>query len=88
MRIRVLFSGVFSVIELLSSLFLIWVTLGWRVRRARKAFEKQLIKGGMSKKDAERLSSQYASLKDKVMSSLWNAVTQNKLEISTFWREH
>ncbi|MEA2090024.1 MAG: hypothetical protein U9O89_04625 [Thermoproteota archaeon] len=88
MKIRAILGGAFSIVELLSSLFLLWLTLGWRVRKARKAFEKQLIKEGMSKRDAKRLSKQYASLKDKVMSSLWSAVTKNKMKISTFWSEH
>lgn len=42
----------------LLSLNLSWAyfTLGWKVRQARRAFEKQLITQGMSKRDAEQLS--------------------------------
>ncbi len=40
------------------SLSLSWTyfTLGWKVRRARRAFERQVIAQGMSKKDAQQLS--------------------------------
>ena len=57
-------------VRLVFSLFGMWVTLGWRVRRTRKAFEKELIKQGMAKKDAKRLSEQYSRLKDKMMNGL------------------
>jgi len=58
------------IIRLLCSLFVMWLTLGWKVRKARKAFEKELIKQGMSKEDAKRLSAQYTILKDNLMSGL------------------
>ena len=67
MKVRSLFIAFVSVIYLMINLFFIWLTLGWKVRKTRKAFEKQLIKQGMSEKDAKRLSARYVSLKDKVM---------------------
>lgn len=51
-------------------LFVLWLTFGWNVRKARKAFEKQLILQGMKKKDAKRISSQYVKLKNEIMSTL------------------
>lgn len=74
MKARTILSGAVSTVRLVSSLFVIRLTLGWKVRRARRAFEEQLIKEGMSKKDAKRLSRRYASLKDKVMSTVWSFV--------------
>lgn len=56
--------------RLLCSLFVVWLTLGWKVRKARKAFEKELIKQGMSKEDAKRLGAQYTILKDNLMSGI------------------
>jgi hypothetical protein len=49
---------------------LLWTyfTLGYRVRKARKAFEKQLIQQGMSKEDAERLSACFEDLKNNFTS--------------------
>jgi hypothetical protein len=43
-------------IRMTLSLSWTYLTLGWRVRKARKAFEKQLTLHGMSKTDAKRLS--------------------------------
>jgi len=63
-----------SLIRLLLSLFTLWLTLGWKVRKARKAFEKQLIQQGMSKRDARRLSAQYSRLKNEMMSTLKGSV--------------
>jgi len=58
--------GGIALARLLASLLLIWLTLGWKVRKARKAFEKELIKQGMAKHDAKRIGAQYAALKDNV----------------------
>jgi hypothetical protein len=55
-----------------------WLTFGWRVRKTRKAFEKQLIRQGMSKKDAERLSAQYSKLKDEMMSTLKGSIFRTR----------
>ena len=67
-------SGAVSVVRLLFSLFLIYVTLGWNVRRARRAFEKELIKQGMPKEDARRMSAKYAALKDEALNTLKRSI--------------
>jgi len=74
MRIQTIVSASLQLIRLLLSLFALWLTLGWKVRKTRRAFEKQLIKQGMSKKDAKRLSAQISKLKDDVMSSLKGSI--------------
>jgi len=61
-----IFGSGIALAKLLASLLLIWLTLSWKVRRARKAFEKQLIKQGMAKDDAKRIGAQYAALKDNL----------------------
>jgi len=63
-------SGAANVVRLLSSLFVIYLTLGWKVRKAKKAFEKELIKQGMPKQDAKRMSAKYAALKDEALNTL------------------
>jgi hypothetical protein len=47
-----------------------YLTLGWRVRKTRKAFEKQLIQQGMSRADAKRLSACFEELKEGLLSSI------------------
>jgi len=59
-----------SLIRLGASLLIIYLTLGWQVRKARKAFEKQLILQGMSKQDAERLSRTFVHLKNDIINML------------------
>jgi hypothetical protein len=70
-------SGLY-LIRLLFSLFTMWLTFGWKVRKTRKAFETQLIRQGMSKKDAERLSAQYSKLKDEMMSTLKGSIFRTR----------
>ena len=56
----------------LMTLSLLWMylTLGRRVSKTRKAFEKQLIQQGMSKEDAKRLSACFEDLKDNITDML------------------
>ena len=57
-------------IRLMLSLGWMYLTLGWRVRRARRAFEKQLVLQGMSKDNAKRLSVCYEELKNNILNAL------------------
>ncbi|MGA2308073.1 MAG: hypothetical protein ABSG57_00820 [Candidatus Bathyarchaeia archaeon] len=60
-----------------TSLFWMYLTLGWRVRKARRAFEQQLVSQGMSKEDAKRLSACYNELKNSITTMLRRGVTFN-----------
>jgi hypothetical protein len=70
MKIGSIISMIPYLARLLLSLLALWLTLGWRVRNTRKAFEKQLIQQGMAKKDAKRLSVQYSKLKNEITNTL------------------
>jgi hypothetical protein len=63
----------------LMALSLLWMylTLGRRVRKTRKAFEKQLIQQGMAKKDAQRLSACFEDLKDSITGMLKQGIAGN-----------
>jgi len=74
MKIRSILDAGLAITYLSFSLLVLWLSLGWRVRKARKAFERQLIRQGMSKKDARRLSAQFLQLKNKLMSALKSSV--------------
>ena len=63
-----------SLARLSLDLFYMYITLGRRVRRARRAFEKQLILAGMSRDDARRLSACFESLKNSITDSLGQAI--------------
>lgn len=52
------------------SLFSMYLTLGRRVGKTRKAFEKQLMLQGMSKEDAKRLSECFEDLKNNITGML------------------
>jgi len=56
-------------------LFWMYITLGHRVRKTRRAFEKQLVRGGMSKTDAKRLSACFEDLKNNITNMLKHGVT-------------
>ncbi|MEM3597055.1 MAG: hypothetical protein QXJ53_02870 [Candidatus Bathyarchaeia archaeon] len=70
MRIRSIISIILSISYILFNLLILRATLGWFVRKTRKAFEKQLIHQGMAKKDAKRISAQYSKLKNDLMNTL------------------
>ncbi len=48
----------------------LYMTLGHRVRKTRRAFEKELIAQGMTKQDAQRLSLCFETLKDRTISTI------------------
>ncbi|MGA2524503.1 MAG: hypothetical protein ABSF65_10185 [Candidatus Bathyarchaeia archaeon] len=58
------------------SLSLTWMylTLGYRVRKTRGAFEKQLVAQGMSKENAKLLSESFEDLKNEITGGLKKAV--------------
>jgi hypothetical protein len=62
-------AGVF-LIRLSLSLLALWATLGWKVHRARRAFEQQLMRQGMARNDARRISAGFSKLKNEMMSTL------------------
>lgn len=78
MRISSLISIFLHGARLIISLLALWLTLGWNVRRARKAFEKELVRCGMTKKDAQRISACYSKLKDDIVNSLKSSVFGGK----------
>lgn len=57
---------------ILLSLSLLWTyfTLGWRVSKARRAFEAQLMAQGMSKQNAQQLSLFYDDLKNNITATI------------------
>jgi hypothetical protein len=58
-------------------LLYMYLTLEGRVRKTRRAFEKQLILAGMSKDDAERLSSCFEELKAGITNSLKSGIVRS-----------
>ena len=73
MRISTILKAGLHLFELVLNLAVIWLTLGWKVRKARKAFEKELLKGGMPKEAARKLAKKYSSVKDDAMKQLWSS---------------
>jgi hypothetical protein len=71
LQARTIFSMMPRIAKLLTQLFWIWATLDWQVRKARRAFERELTSQGISKQDAQRISKQIEVAKDQIMSTLW-----------------
>jgi hypothetical protein len=51
--------------------------LDWKVRKARKAFEKELVKCGMPEEAAKKIGRKYSSVKDQVMKQIWSSVRRS-----------
>ena len=78
MKISTIIRAGLHLSKLLLNLFFIWLTLGWKVRKARKTFEKELLKSGMPSEAAKKLGKKYSSVKDEVMKQLWGSVRKSK----------
>ncbi len=68
--------GAASVARLLAYLAVIYLTLGWKVRRARASLEKELSKAGMPRESVKRIGAQYAALKDNTIDAMKRSFTQ------------
>jgi hypothetical protein len=64
-------------IRMFLSVSWMYLTLGRRVRKTRRAFEKQLIIGGMAKEDAVRLSACFEELKNSMTRTLRNGMMRS-----------
>ena len=78
MKIQTAVMSFIYLVRLLLSLFALYLTLSWKVRSARKAFEKQLVRQGMSKKDARRISAQFSKLKDGMIDTVKGSIFRNR----------
>jgi len=74
MKISTVIKAGLHLSKLALNLIFIWLILGWKVRRTKKAFEKELVKNGMPRKAAKKLAEKYSSLKDEVMKQLWGSI--------------
>lgn len=74
MKITAIIKAGLHLIKLILNLGFLWLTLRWRVRKARKAFEKELIRGGIPKETAKKLGKKYASIKDEIMREIRGSV--------------
>lgn len=70
------------VVRISISLFFIWLTFGWKARKARKTFEKELIASGMPKEYAKRLSKQYMKMKKDMVSMFRQSVFSGGRKVS------
>jgi len=57
---------IFFIFKIIGSLIFVWIMISWHVRRARRSFEDELMKAGVSKEDAQRLSRCFVDLKDQM----------------------
>jgi len=73
-----LFGLIPYLVRIALSLFFIWLTLGWKVRKARKTFERQLSAEGIPKEHVERLGRQYVKLKDDVVNAIKQSIFSGK----------
>jgi hypothetical protein len=77
MKLSTILSAGLHLSTLILNLIAIWLTLDWKVRKARKTFEKELVKGGMPEEAAKKLGKKYSSVKDQVMKQLWSSVRRS-----------
>ncbi|MBS7635194.1 hypothetical protein KEJ34_06880 [Candidatus Bathyarchaeota archaeon] len=61
--ISTLFYGFILLLSLSIRLLWIWLTVDWKIWKTRRGFEKEIVRYGVSKHDAKKLSAQYATFK-------------------------
>ena len=76
----VVFRSISHLAIVVLNLLWMYVTLGRRVRKTRRAFEKQLMHKGMSKQDAQRLSACYEDLKNNITGMLKEGIANMRFQ--------
>lgn len=61
--ISIIFYGFILLFSLSIKLLWIWFTVDWKIRKARRGFEREIVRYGVDKHDAKKLSAQYIMLK-------------------------
>jgi hypothetical protein len=59
----------YSILKITGSLLSAWLLIRWKVREARRSFEAEMMKAGISKKDAQKISECFVIFRNQ-MSSL------------------
>ena len=67
-RVSALLRIAHSILKILGSLLSAWILISWNVRKARRSFEAEMMKAGVSKEDAQKLSECFVILKDQMKS--------------------
>ncbi len=67
-----------QLVQMLLSLSWMYLTLGIKVGKARRAFEKQLIQQGMSRDDARRLSASFEQLKNDITGTIKQTIVARR----------
>lgn len=67
-RVLAILRITYSILKIIGSLLSAWVIIKWNVRKARKSFEKEMMKAGVSREDAEKLSEFFAVLDGQIKS--------------------
>jgi len=70
MKVLSIASIALSIIHLLGSLIVLWISLSWHVWRARGAFERQLVQQGMRREDARMMGAKYSKLKGDILRTI------------------
>jgi len=67
-RVLAILRITYSILKIIASLLSAWAVVSWNVRKARKSFEAEMMKAGVSKEDAEKLSECFVVLKSQIKS--------------------
>ncbi len=65
-RASALLRVAYSILKILGSLLSTWILIRWNVRKARRSFEAEVMKAGVSKEDAQKLSECFVVLKNQI----------------------
>ena len=74
-RVLAILRITYSILKIIGSLLSTWIVVRWNIRKARKSFEAEMMKVGVSKEDAQKLSECFVVLKDQIKSLMKSPVS-------------
>jgi len=77
-RVLTILRVTYFIIKIIGSLLSAWLVIKWNVRKARKSFEDEMMKVGVSKEDAWRLSEFFPVLEGQIKSLMKSSIGLRK----------
>ena len=69
-RVLAILRITYSILKIIGSLLSTWIVVSWNIRKARKSFEAEMMKVGVSKEDAQKLSEFFVVLEGQIKSCM------------------
>jgi len=78
-RVLAILRVTYYILKIIGSLLLTWIIVSWNIRNARRSFEAEMTKVGVSKEDAQKLSECFMVLKKQIKNLMESSISLERI---------